>query len=270
MSPGLVVFVRCFFGAVMLTIIMIIRKEKLNVERKSIATIVSLALINNVIPWMSIAKSETIISSGLASILNATTPIWTLIIGFLLFSSTLRKNQWLGIGIGFIGIFILSDLTIEDMLSGNTVGVLYMILAAVCYGTGAHLTKRILNNLSVLQLSFYSMWVSTLVSFLFVTATDFRSFDTIFSVEYVVPFIGIGALGSGIAYLLFFYLVKEGSPEFAALVTYLVPITAVLWGAVWLGEQVNLTMILGLIIILSGIYISSFKTSARKRRETAA
>ncbi|WML50521.1 DMT family transporter [Neobacillus sp. PS3-34] len=81
---------------------------------------------------------------------------------------------------------------------------------------------------------------------------------------------GRGRLGSGIAYLLYYFLVQKGSPEFASLVTYLVPVSAILWGALLLNESIHLTMIIGLIAIFAGVYISSLKMTSKPKKKAAA
>jgi drug/metabolite transporter (DMT)-like permease len=76
--------------------------------------------------------------------------------------------------------------------------------------------------------------------------------------------IGLGVFGSGFAYLLYYYCIQKGSPEFASLVTYLVPISAMVWGAVILKEEIHFSMITGFILILAGVYVSSKKPKENK------
>jgi drug/metabolite transporter (DMT)-like permease len=91
-------------------------------------------------------------------------------------------------------------------------------------------------------------------------------FIAVGSMEILLSLIGLGVFGSGFAYLLYYYMVKEGSAEFASLVTYLVPITAMIWGSLLLGEKITPHMLFGLILIFSGVYLSSYKTKASKHK----
>lgn len=109
LDPAEVVFGRTFFGAAILLAIAFAAKRSLRPFRElPHAKLLAIALANNVLPWLLISAGETKISSSLASIINATTPIRTLLIGFLIFSARLRRNQWAGAIIGFCGIFVLS------------------------------------------------------------------------------------------------------------------------------------------------------------------
>ncbi len=269
LDPAAIVFGRCLFGTIMLFIVLLFSKEKIHLKNLPWFKLFFVALFNNALPWLFICSSETKITTGLASGINATTPVWTLIIGFLFFSAPLKKNQWAGIIIGFIGIFVLSGIKLTDFFSSNTLGVFLMVGAALFYGIGGQLSKRGLSLLTVLQTSFFTLALSTLISFVAMVSLAPSSLEKFNHSNLLFPFIGLGAFGSGIAYLLYYYLVKKGSPELASLVTYIVPVSAIAWGAVILKETIHLTMIFGLIIILLGVYISSRRVNTEAETEAA-
>ncbi|WP_053366042.1 DMT family transporter [Bacillus sp. FJAT-27245] len=264
LGPAEVVFGRTFFGAAMLLAIAFAVKKSLRpLTGLPHAKLIAIALANNVLPWLLISAGETKITSSLASIINATTPIWTLLIGFLFFSAKLRKNQWIGAFIGFCGIFLLSDFGSNTFGSGNLAGILMMSGAALCYGIGSHMTKKYASGVPIFELSLYTLAFSSVASFIAMLVTGLPDASVFFSLHNIGAFVGLGAVGSGIAYLIYYYLVQKGSPEFAALVTYLAPVFAIIWGAFLLGEEIHLSMMLGLGIIFSGVYISSIKPKAR-------
>lgn len=268
LSPAAVVFGRSMFGTLTLMAIVFFKKEKVVKKAMPWGKLFMVGLINNALPWLFICISETKISSGLASIINATTPLWTLIIGFLFFSTIITKSQWFGITIGFIGIVILSDIR-SSSFTGNTVGIILMICATACYGVGAQLTKRYLHELSIMQISLFTLATSTIFSFILTLIIDPSSILNMMTLTNFFSFIGIGVFGSGVAYLLYYYLVKEGSPEFASVVTYLVPVTAIIWGAVVLQESVHFSLLIGLTVILIGVYLTSNRQK-RKNKQIAA
>ncbi|WML43547.1 DMT family transporter [Neobacillus sp. PS3-40] len=270
LDPSAVVFGRCLFGLIMLLVIFLLSKEKIQFKKLPWGKLLLVALANNILPWLLICSSETIISSGLASIINATTPIWTLIIGFLFFASSLKKKQWIGILIGFLGIFILADIKPSAFFSENTLGILLMTGATFFYGLGIQMSKKYLSQLSVLETSFFTMLISTIFSFIIMVGLAPKSLPALLDMNIILPLIGLGMLGSGVAYLLFYFMVKKGGPEFASLVTYLVPVSAVIWGAVLLKESIHLTMIVGLIVIFMGVYISSHKSKLNTKNKAAA
>ena len=263
-GPWGVVFWRSFFGALTLLLILFLRKEKQKWDDLPWLSIILVGILNNVLPWGLIALSETKISSSMASVVNATTPIWTILIGFLIFSNKLRKMQWLGIFIGFIGILILLNLNIKQLLSENLLGVGTMIGATICYGFGTQLSKRYLKDLSITFISASTLFVAAVTSFFMMLVVNPEAIAAIVSVKVILYLIGLGVFGSGFAYLFFYYMVKEGSPEFAALVTYLVPVSAMLWGKLLLGEVISINMLIGLVFIFSGVYLSSYKRKSKQ------
>ncbi|MCA1029891.1 DMT family transporter [Bacillus timonensis] len=262
-----VVFGRCLFGVITLITILIIRKEKISWKTLPYLSIILVGLLNNAIPWTLISISETKISSSMASVINATTPLWTILIGFFMFSNRLKLKQWIGVVIGFFGILLLLNLNPTKLFEESLLGMGTMIGAAMCYGIGTQLSKKYLKSLSIIQISASTLVVSTIISYIFMVTKQKQLYLPIYSFQTFVSLIGLGVFGSGIAYLLFYYMVKEGSPEFAAFVTYLVPITAMLWGKIWLQEAISSNMVGGLFFIFVGVYLSSYKRKNKSLQE---
>jgi drug/metabolite transporter (DMT)-like permease len=268
LSPWGVVFWRCFYGTMTLGAILWLKKEKINWKTVPILPIILVGVLNNAIPWGFIAASETKISSSLASVVNATAPFWTMIIGFFFFSSHLNKRQWLGIFMGFVGIVVLLELKISQLAVEHLFGVGMMLLATICYGFGTQLSKKYLGHLSISIISFSTLFVATAVSMIMALISYPSTFVSVNSWPTFFSLIALGSLGSGIAYLLFYYLVKEGSPEFASLVTYLVPAMAMVWGYFLLDEYISTNMIFGLILIFLGIYLTTEKQFNKEKQTT--
>ncbi|WP_404449864.1 DMT family transporter [Sutcliffiella horikoshii] len=261
-----VVFWRCLFGAGTLLFLLLIQNKLKSLRNLPLIPIILIAVLNNALPWALIAVSETSISSSLASVVNATTPIWTILIGFSIFSSKMEKMQWIGVSVGFLGIIVLLELNLLQLFQDNLLGVGTMLGATICYGFGAHLSKKHLQNIPITVISFSTLAVAGVISGGMMLMMQPSGFFAIGSASIIVSLIGLGVFGSGVAYLLYYYMVKEGSAEFASLVTYIVPITAMLWGSMLLGEEITLHMLFGLILIFSGVYLSSYKTKAQKQK----
>lgn len=259
-----VVFWRCMFGVGTLFILLFFQGKLGLLKNLPWVPLLLIALLNNAFPWALIAMSEMSISSSMASVVNATTPIWTILIGFSLFSSRMEKTQWFGVLVGFFGILVLLDLNIVQLFHHNLMGVGTMLGATICYGFGAHLSRKHLKNVPITIISFSTLGLAGIVSGIFVLLFQPEAFLGITSISTFISLVGLGVFGSGIAYLLYYYMVKEGSAEFASLVTYIVPITAMLWGSLLLDEHISLTMLIGLVLIFSGVYLSSYKTKKQK------
>lgn len=123
----------------------------------------------------------------------------------------------------------------------------------------AQMTKKYANEVPIFELSLYTLAFSAAASFVVMLVTGLPEGSVFFSPANIGAFLGIGDVGSGVAYLIYYYLVQKGSPEFAALVTYLAPVFAIIWGPFLLDEQVHFSMLVGLGVIFTGVYVSSLK-----------
>lgn len=258
-GPWGVVFLRCLAGAVILFFIMLTQKNKRQqLKNAPWLKLITIGLFNAGLPWALIALSEQKIYSSTASILNATTPIWTSVLGFLIFGIILKFRQWLGILLGFVGILVLLNFDVAKLFSDNFVGIGTMIIAAIFYGFSSQFSKRYLQGVSVTLTALSTLIVGSITGLVgMISTTGFFSPHLLMNDNVMLSVVGLGMFGSGIAYLLFFYLIKEGSAEFATYVTYLVPVTAMIWGKVIFNESISSNLYFGLIFIIIGVYLST-------------
>lgn len=265
---GGTVFLRCIAGAAVLLPIFLYRWWKGN--RPAVLPwkrLIVVGLFNAGLPWGLIALSQTSLTSNMAAVLNASTPIMTGMIGVLLFSVRLQWRQWGGIIIGFAGIILLTGFRPGEMAGESFIGVGTMLLAASCYGFVSHFTKRYLQGTDVVLLALAGLLVggaSGAVGMLWMGPDSWEQVGKMgFQTAWAV--IGLGCLGSGVAHLLYYYMIEQAGAEFASMVTYLVPVTALIWGSVLLGEPVTPNLIYGLLMIFAGVYLSTKKKSHRNR-----
>ncbi|BCB05724.1 DMT family transporter [Bacillus sp. KH172YL63] len=254
------VFLRCLAGALVLLPIFFIQRKKGERKPLPLGKLTVVGIGNAALPWTLIALSETAINSNTASILNATTPIWTGLIGFLLFSVVLTGFQWIGIIVGFIGILVLMNFEVSGIFSSDFVGVGTMVLATMSYAFASQFTKKYLTGTSVVTISTFQLLIGAFAGFIGMMLTNPISVGDVMSGEVILGVLGLGCLGSGVATLLYFYIMTKGSPEFASTVTYLIPGTAMIWGFLLLQEPVTHNLLLGLVIIFVGVFLSSRKS----------
>ncbi|WP_226035087.1 DMT family transporter [Aquibacillus saliphilus] len=258
-GPWAIVFLRCLFGVLPLYAILFLKRRDELSKKQPWKALLIVGMLNVTVPWMLISLSEMKIMSSTAAILNATTPILTSLIGFLFFSILLSNKQWIGIIIGFVGILILLEFNVIQLFGDDFIGIGTMLLATICYGIASQYAKKHLNQDSVLVVSIATLTVGTVFSFLGMTLTSSFPSSAFSSLTPIVAIIGLGIFGSGISNILFFYMVKEKSAEFATSVYYLVPVTAMLWGALLLDEPLSTNLLFGLLFILAGVYLSGKK-----------
>ncbi|MEF7637590.1 DMT family transporter [Bacillus thuringiensis] len=258
-NPLVVAFLRSTFGAITL-IALIPFFHKSFRGNISFIPLFAVGILNTLIPWTLICFSEQKMTSNLASVLNATQPLWTMVLGILLFGIHSNRNQIIGLFIGFVGILILSDIHLLNVFSVDSLNFVAMLIATFCYGLATHITKRYLKEMSMFQISLGTLLVGSICSGGIVLFLEEPiQILTKISWHHIGALIGIGTFGSGIAYLLYFYLIQKGGPNFASISTYLVPVSAIFWGYILLNENIRWRLIIGLVFILIGVYITHRK-----------
>lgn len=217
------------------------------------------ALCGTFIPAYFFAIAETRIGSTISSVLNSLTPVNALVLGILAFGLNLKRTQFWGVIIGFIGTLLLvlagdqADASADYRYAG------FVFVATICYGLNVNLIKRYLSNLNPLTISAGNSLIMIIPACLILCFSDF--FSGIYSVKVqqsVALVMLLGIMGTGIANLLFFRLIQMSSPVFATSVTYLIPIVAFFWGMI---DNESLTALQGVggAIILCGVYLSGKK-----------
>jgi len=262
MSPTALVFIRSASGAIALALIMRATGQSLfgGKLRERAVHFAVIGLTNAVIPWVAIAWGEQTISSGLASILNATSPFWiAVLIYWVIPAERPSAANYAGVLIGIAGtaILVIPDIT-QHGLAGNLLGALAVVLASMAYAVSVLYIRVKMRGIDVFQLSLGQLVASTVIAFpLAITALPHVHLEWV-SMGAVVA---LGALGSGVAYLLYYYTINTLGPVRGVGVTFIVPITAVFWGVVLLGESLNVAIVAGMAVILFGIVL----TNRRKR-----
>ncbi|WNB90553.1 DMT family transporter [Bacillus sp. NEB1478] len=263
-DPWQIVFIRCVLGALTILPIILLRRQKINIKALPLKSLFFVGLLNAGLPWGLIAISETFLDSGYTAILNATTPIWTAMMGVLFFSVKMKWKQWTGVMVGFVGIIFLMGANTPGLSKNELIiGILLMLSATCCYGFSSQYAKKHLQLTSVWITALATLIVGSIISGMIMLFTGgwHIPIQTVTN-EAVFSLLGLGIFGSGLAYLLFYYMISAGSAEFAALVTYLVPVSAVIWGSVLLNEKIPPIAFLGLFLIFLGVYLTGRKKSA--------
>lgn len=212
---------------------------------------------NMVLPWTLIGFSETRIASSMASVLNATTPIWTMLVGLVFFGAVFHRLQWLGMCLAFIGIIILLGINPAFIISVDPIGFGCMLLATLCYGFGTQLSRRILTNLSMYHATFATLLGAVVGGGIMMAIIEKPDLSIILVPDVFGSLIGLGILGSGVAYILFNYMILRGSAEFASTVTYFVPVSAIVWVFLLLNEHIGWNVLAGLALILGGVFMAN-------------
>ncbi|MFC5650074.1 DMT family transporter [Paenibacillus solisilvae] len=259
-GPWTIACLRSTCGLIVVLLMMLILKKPFGFRTIPWGGMVVMAAVNTAIPWTLIGFSETRLTSSLASILNATTPVWTIVVGILFFRSKSNLMQWIGLAAATVGLIVLLGVRPGSLISVDHAGFLMMMGSAICYAFGSQLSKRLFGRgCTMYQITYGTLLSSAVLSGVMALTTESISTQDLGSMSNIPMIIGLGVFGSGFAYILFYYMVQRGSPEFASMVTYIVPSTALIWGYTLLDERIKWNMLAGLIIILAGVYIAGRK-----------
>jgi drug/metabolite transporter (DMT)-like permease len=255
LPPLTIVLGRVGLGAVALNLALLLRGERLPTGWPSWRAFLVMGAFSNALPFVLIVSGQTRIASGLASILNATTPLWTILIAHLLIrDEKLTGNRLTGALIGFSGAVVVVGpaalLGIGDR--GALVGQLAVLCAPVSYAIAVVYGRRFRAQPPLVtaagQLTGATLWLLPLA---FVAdrpwAQDLPGPATLGAVA------GLGLLCSAVAYVLFFRILAAAGPTNLALVTFLVPVGALLLGTTLLGERLEPRQIAGMAVIFLGL-----------------
>jgi len=275
MSPTVLLLLRSASGLIALLVIVKAMGRPLLGEgwRTRLGSFAIMSLTNALVPWIAIAWGEERISSGLASILNSTTTLWTaVLIYWAMPKERPSKVGYLGVVVGFAGVVIL---VLPDILahgvSGNFLGAMAVLVAALSYAANAIYQRRKMRNVSVFDVSIGQL-AATVVFAIPLAAPSLQRVHV--ALPSMAAVIALGAGATGIAYLLYYYVMNTLGAVRAAGVTLLVPITAVFWGVVLLRESVTLPIVIGMAVLLAGTVLTNLRRPASRRpaaeRDTAA
>jgi drug/metabolite transporter (DMT)-like permease len=231
--------------------------SKLNaIPRKDLPQIFLSGILGTFIPAYLFCLAETKLDSGVAGILNALTPLFTILIGAVFFRSKLPLNKWIGVLVGFTGLAMLVSAG-RDIKFGNMGYSAYIIIATVCYGLNVNMVNRYLKHIPSLMLASVAFGLLIIPSGLILLSTGYATMPGKEGYWYSTGAAAVlGIFGTAVASVLFYMLMKRAGPLFASMVTYGIPFVALFWGSL-AGEVITLVQIACLVLILAGVYLAN-------------
>ncbi len=219
---------------------------------------ISSGLLGYFLPAFLFAFAGSKINSSLSGTLNSATPLFVLIVGAIFFQQIIKKWQVAGLLLGFIGSLILVLSSSNDGLSFNNPYALLIILASLMYGFNVNIVGKHLSGINPVLLSAWTLVGVAILSAIILFSTDFLSRITAENLNPLLLIILLGAINSGLAAIIFNYVLQISSPVFASSVTYLIPVVATLMGFID-GESISFLHYFGMTIILVGVYLINKK-----------
>src|SRR4051812_10582136 len=228
---------------------------------------VAIGLLNNVIPFTLIVVGQTFIPSGLASILNATTPLFTVIVMAAAGEEALRLRRVAGVALGLAGVIILRGWAGETR-AGQGLGILLCLGGAFSYGFAALAARRLLRDSPPLGTAAFQLMASTVMMAIVAGAMEQPWRLPMPGVTIWLAVLGLAGLSTSLAYIVFFQILRRSGATNVMLVTLLIPVTAILLGWLVLGEPISMREIAGAIVIGSALLVIDGRFLTLVRRGT--
>ena len=232
-----------------------------HITKKNIFSFIIIGLFGSVIPAFLFPLAETRISSSMAGMLNSLSPVFTLVFGIALYNRKAIKAQAGGVFLGLIGAV---GLLYTGSFTFNLFG-LFVVLATIISGISSNEVSRVreLNGIKITALSFFVTSPLVLVS---LGMSDLHApFHTEHWIRNLSCIAILAVVGSAIALMIYYILIRDTSPVFASSVTYFIPIVATLWG-IEDGEHFTSSMLVSVIFIFAGVFIINRPDLFRKKR----
>jgi drug/metabolite transporter (DMT)-like permease len=259
-GPITLVAFRVLFGLLFGIVVILIQRVPLPRSFKDWFPVLLLGITNVAIPFFLISWGEQSIDSAVAAILDATVPLFTILMAhYFLRDDKMTWPKVLGLLIGFAGVVILMSKDI-DVSFGSIVGQLAVVIACVFYaGSNVYARKTtenmpgILRSVGPLVSSTAAMWLAT---FLVESPVKIPQLGITW-----IALLFLGVVGSGVAFILLYYLVHEIGPTRATMVTYLFPLGGVILGVAFLNEELSWQLLVGAVLIIASLGVANWQPS---------
>jgi drug/metabolite transporter (DMT)-like permease len=249
LAPALIAFGRIALGAATLSLIPEAREP---VPRAAWPRVALLGITWMAIPFLLLAVAQQSIDSGLAGMINATTPLFTVLMGALLIKSLPSRVQNAGLLVGFVGVVAISIPSVEG--GSNLGGVALVLCAATLYGLAFNIAAPLQAQYGALRVTRGAMVVAAAA---LVPAAILGAIHSSFAWSSLLAVFALGTLGTGVAFIWFTALIGRVGPARAAVSIYIVPVVAVALGAVFRHERVHPAALAGTALVLAGAYLTS-------------
>jgi drug/metabolite transporter (DMT)-like permease len=271
LGPFTLVAFRLLLGALGMAIVLWLRRPTFPRDMRTLGLLALMGLTNTALPFTLISWGQTSMDSGVASILNSTTPLFTLVIAhFFLDDERMNLPRAIGLVVGFIGILLLfsRDVGLEGFRSGM-LGQAAVLAAAISYASSSVFARRALRQVPLLIQASIPLFVAD--GLIWGSALTIEA--PIIWPRLPITWISLawlGLLGSCLAYLLYFYLLTHEGSTRTTLVTYMFPVIGISLGVLFLGETLDARLFIGALLVVAGIGVVNWKPRGQIRDRSKA
>ena len=264
-SPTGVASLRLIIASIFLLFLFYIQKKDIIFTKQVIFLLIIIGIIGNFIPFYLISWAEQFIPSSTAGMLMAIGPIITLVMShFLTKNEKFSLMKLISIIIGLIGVFFIFNInSLNNILNTSSIDILaklLVILAAFGYMLSNIIAYEKLNDIDSFSITTFATTFGAIFSLpFFVYDLSINNFNYDFEINSIYAIIYLGIFPTAIAFQFRYYITKTSGPVFLSYVAYLIPVFAVIWGYILLSEKIGLQSLIGIFLILLGVYIGQNK-----------
>ena len=264
-SPTGVASLRLIIASIFLLLLFYVQKKKIIFSKEVIFLLVIIGIIGNFIPFFLISWAEQFIPSSTAGMLMAIGPIITLVMShFLTKNEKFSLMKIVSITIGLVGVFFIFNINSFDNLLSNTPIEIYakllVILAAFGYMFSNIIAYEKLSNIDSFSITTFATTFGAIFSLpFFIYDVGINNFEYNFNYKSAYAIIYLGIFPTAIAFQFRYYITKTSGPVFLSYVAYLIPVFAVIWGYILLSEKISINSLIGIFLILLGVYLGQNK-----------
>lgn len=256
-TPAQIVFYRVLFGFVPVLIYAVMKKAIRWEHLKHSVHFLVMSLLATTVYYFGFAKGASLLLSGLAGALSGSIPLFSFVLAVLFLAEEKASPlKVLGALVGFVGVVMIANPTSEGLASSNLMGVLYMVGGSLSVGASFVYAKKFIMPLKIpaLALTTYQLGFAMLVLVLF---TDYSNITNVFNDTHATLglIVGLGILGTGLAYIIYYYIVAAMGAVTASSVTYIPPIVALFIGSMIVGEPIGMRDYLATGLIFVGVFL---------------
>lgn len=249
MAPALMAALRVTFGALFLGGLFLLLKKRTQVAKRW-KLIAAIAVFASALPFTLVAYASITVTASVLVIINATAPIWAAVVALLWTRAIPSPLALLGLLLGLLGVGIIVGLDTTTLnTEGAGLGIAAALGASACYGIATNMAKYLGSDIDPLTNAFGCLLLG---SFILLPFVPFNLPAQMPALGSWLSILAVGVLCSGIAYLLYFKLVLDIGPTSALTVTFLTPVFGVLWGYLFLDENVGWHTLAGGLVVLGG------------------
>jgi drug/metabolite transporter (DMT)-like permease len=271
LPPFTLVFLRVAGAAVVLHLVILAQGKRMPSEAKIWMNFIGMGILNNAVPFSLIVWGQTHIASGLAAIFNAATPMMTVLVAhFLTDNEKITQNKIAGVAIGFVGVAVMIGPELFGGLTASASGEIAVVMATVSYAFAAVFGRRFKKmGIAPLQTATGQVTTSAIIMLPLALAVDHPWQLPLPGAHVWLAVAGFVVLSTALAYIVYFKLLESAGATNLALVTFLIPVSAILLGVLFLGETLLLRQVAGMGLIGLGLAAIDGRLLRRLRAASA-